>query len=61
MGMVSTLAHFLLEPCCTDYFFLDQTVEDFEQGLDSIIMDSVDMPELDTSLDDAVNILSSVL
>ena len=49
-GKVSSLTHFLLEPGCEDYAFLDQAVADFEQGLDSILTDSLETPELDTSL-----------
>ena len=59
-GKVSSLTHFLLEPGCEDYAFLDQAVADFEQGLDSILTDSLETPELDTSLDDPDIITSSV-
>ena len=52
MGKVSAITHFLLEPGCEDYSFLDQAVEDFEHGLDSILMDSVETPELDSSFDE---------
>ena len=38
-GKESTLIHFPLEPQCEDYSFLDQAVEDFEHGLDSILTD----------------------
>ena len=38
-GKVSSLTHFPLEPGCEDYAFLDQTVADFKQGLDSILTD----------------------
>ena len=41
-GKVSSLTHFPLEPGCEDYAFLDQAVGDFEQGLDSILTDSLD-------------------
>ena len=44
-GKVSSLTHFPLEPRCEDYSFLDQAVADFEQGLDSILTDSIKTPE----------------
>ena len=40
-GKVSSLTHFPLESGCEDYAFLDQAVADFEQGLDSIVTDSL--------------------
>ena len=49
---MSSLNHFLPEPECEDYSFLDQAVADFEQGLDSIIIDSTETPELNTSFDE---------
>ena len=49
---VSPLTHFPLEPGCEDYAFLDQAVADLEQGLDSILTDSLETPELDTSLEE---------
>ena len=54
MGKVSTQAHFLLEPGCDDYSFLDQAVIVFEHGLDSSLTDSVITPELDASFGEAV-------
>ena len=51
-GKVSSLTHFLLEPGCEDYAFLDQAVADFEQRLDSILTDSLETPELETSLEE---------
>ena len=39
-GKISSLMHFLLEPGCEDYSFLDQAIVDFEQGLDSILTNS---------------------
>ena len=57
---MSSLTHFPLEPGCEDYTFLDQTVADFEQGLDSILTDLLETPELDTSLDEPNVITSSV-
>ena len=59
-GKVSSLIHFPLEPGCEDYAFLDQAVTDFEQGLDSILTDSLETPELDTSLEEPDAITSSV-
>ena len=59
-GKVSSLTHFPLEPGCEDYAFLDQAVADFEQGLDSILTDSLETPELDTSLEEPDAITSSV-
>ena len=49
MGKVSTFTHFLCEPGCKDYSILDQAVEDFEQGPDSILRDFVKTPDLDAS------------
>ena len=59
-GKVSSLTHFPLELGCEDYSFLDQAVADFEQGFDSILTDSIETPELDTSLDEHDAITSSV-
>ena len=59
-GKVSSLTNFPLEPGCEDYAFLDQDVADFEQGLDSILTDSLKTPKLDTSLDEPDVITSSV-
>ena len=59
-GKVSSLTHFPLEPGCEDYSFLDQAMADFEQDLDSILTDSLETPELDTSLDESHDIASSV-
>ena len=59
-GKVSSLTHFPLVPGPGDYSFLDQAMADFEQGLDSILTDSLDTPELDTSLDEPDAITSSV-
>ena len=59
-GKVSSVTHFPLEPGCEDYAYLDQAVADFEQGLDSILTDSLETPEFDTSLEepDAIYIFS---
>ena len=59
-GKVSLSTHFPLEPGCEDYVFLDQAVADFKQGLDSILTDSLETWELDTSLDEPDAITSSV-
>ena len=59
-GKVSSLTHFPLEPGCEDYAFLDQAVAGYEQGLDSILTDLFETPELDTSLDEPDVITSSV-
>ena len=59
-GKVSSLTHFPLEPGCEDYAFLDQAVTDFEQGLDSILTDSLETPDLDTSLQESDAVTSSV-
>ena len=53
MHKVSSLKQSPLEPGCEDYSFLDQAVTNFEQGLDSILTDSVETPELDTSFDES--------
>ena len=50
-GKVSSLTYFSLELCCEDYSFLDQAMAGFDQGLDSILTDSLETPELDASLD----------
>ena len=49
MGKVATVTHLPLDPCCQNFFFLDQAVKDFEYGLDSILTDSVNMQELEVS------------
>ena len=59
-GKVSSLTYFPLEPECKDYSFPDQAVADFEQGLDSILTDSIETPELDTFFDEPDVINSSV-
>ena len=46
-----SLTHFPLEPESEDYALLDQGVANFKQGLDSILTDSLETPELDTSLE----------
>ena len=57
---MSSLTHFSLEPGYEDYSFLDQSVTDFEQGLDSILTDSIKTLELDTSFDKPGTVTSSV-
>ena len=59
-GKLASPTYFPLELECEDYSFLDQAVADFEQGLDSILTDSLEAPELDTSLDEPDAITSSV-
>ena len=59
-GNVSSLTHFPLEPGREDYSFLDQAMADFEQSLDSILTNSCETPELDTSLDEPDAVASSV-
>ena len=59
-GKVSSLTHFHLNQGCEDYAFLDQAVADFEQDLNSILIDSLETLELDTSLDEPDVITSSV-
>ena len=48
-GKVSSLTNLPLEPGCEDYSFLDEAVADIEHGLDSILTDSMETPELNTS------------
>ena len=59
-GKMSSLIQFPLELGCEDYSFLDQTMAAFDQGLDSILTDSLETPELDASLDEPDTIPSSV-
>ena len=59
-GKVSSLTYLPLGLGCEDYSFLDQAMADFEQGLDSILTNSLETPELDTSLDEPDAIPSSV-
>ena len=60
IGKVTSLTHFPLEQDPEDYSFQDQAVADSEQGLDSILTDSIETPELDTFLDEPDSITSSV-
>ena len=60
MDNMSSLTHFSLEPGCEDYSFLDQAVDDFEQGLYSILTDSIKTQELDASFEKPDGVLSSV-
>ena len=60
IGTVSSLTHFPLELGCEDYSFLDQTMADFKQGLDSICTDSLETPKLYASLDEPDAITFSV-
>ena len=59
-GKVSSLTHFPMEPGCEDYSFLDQAMADFEQGLDSILTNSLETPDLDASLDEPDAVPTSV-
>ena len=52
--------HIILGSLVRYYSFLDQTVANFKQGLDSILTNSLETPELDTSLDETDAITSSV-
>ena len=56
---VSSLTHFPLEPGCEDYAFLDHAVADFDQGMDSILTDSLETLELDTSMEEPDAVTSS--
>ena len=60
MDKVSSLTYFPLEFGCENYSFLDQAVADFEQGLDSILTDSIKTPESDTFLDEPDAVTYSV-
>ena len=60
VGKVSSLTHFPLAPGCGIISFLDQAVADSEQGLDSILTDSIESPELDKFLDEPDVITPSV-
>ena len=57
---VSLPTYFPLKPGCEDYSFLDQAVADIELGLDSILTDSVKIPELDASFKESDGVLSLV-
>ena len=60
MGKISSLTLFPLEPGRGDYYFLDQAVGDFEQGLDFILSDSGKNLKLDASFTEPDSIISSV-
>ena len=60
MGKVSSRNHSPLEWGCEDYYFLEQAITVFEQSLDSTLTDSIETPDLDTSLDEPDVIISSV-
>ena len=53
MGIMSTLAHFPLEPGCEDFTFLGQVVEDLEQSLDSVFLHSIETSELDVFFEES--------
>ena len=57
---VSILTHFSLELACEDFYFLDQAVVDFENGLDSILTGSVNLLEQNASFDETNAMLYSV-
>ena len=57
---VSSLTHLPCEPRFEDHSFLDQEIANFEQGMDSILTDSIEALKLDTSLDEPDVITSSV-
>ena len=59
-GKMSSLTHFPMESGCEDCPFLDQAMADFEQDLDSMLTNSLETPELDTSMDEPDAIPSSV-
>ena len=59
-GKMSSLTHLQLEPGYEDYSFLDHAVADFEQVLDSILIDSIKTLKLDTSFDEPNVITSSI-
>ena len=60
MGKVSSLAHFLLKLGCEDYTFFYQAVKEFEHGLNSILMDSVETQEINSFTDEPDAIISSI-
>ena len=60
MSKLSTFPHFPLEPGCEEYSLLDHAVDDFKRGLDSILLNSIDMPEIDASCDETNALPSSV-
>ena len=59
MGKLPT-TYFPLKQGCEDYSFLNQAVEDFKHGLDSILMNSINTTELNASLYEVDTIPSSV-
>ena len=50
----------LVGPGCEDYSFLDQAVQDFQHGLNYILIDSIKTPGLDISFDEFDTVDSSV-
>ena len=60
MVKVPSLTHLPLEPGCEDYSFLDQAVAAFEQGMDSILTNSIETAEIDRCFDKPDVITSSV-
>ena len=59
-GKVPTLPYFPFEPGCEYYSSLDQVDEDLEDGLHSVLTNSINTPELDASFDKADAMPSSV-
>ena len=57
---VSSLTYFPLQLGCEYYSFLDQAVANFEQGLDFILTNSLETPELNAPLDEPDVVPSSV-
>ena len=60
MDKVLSLTHLPLELGYEDYSFLDQAIANFQKGFDSILTDSIETLEWDTSLDEPNAITSSV-
>ena len=48
------------EPCCEEYTLLDQTVEECEHGLHSILTDSINIPKLGASFEEFNAVVTSV-
>ena len=59
-GKLTILTHFQLETHCEDYSVLDQAVAGLEHGLDAILTDSTETPEMDVSFNKADIMTSSV-
>ena len=59
-GRVSTLTHCLCELGYQDYSFFNPAVEEFQQGIESILTDSFETPKLNASFDEPDAKISSV-